>query len=253
MEKSKGCSCSLPLSDCRTVHRDRWLTGVLHRAKHSFVFTCEMFHSWGSETEGPVESLLWRMNAAMMEEVEQIRKLWCLLCCRSLLVQSRDVLTHAVSEECGLFWAWHSQGAVYAVLSHPPRKWTARVPSRPALTDDGYSALWFTPLMSNLNKMLKMDTNSNRYSSIKHSLTWGLFIRFVLVFLKRAWPLLHTYPLCRRKRALWSADQLQWSLCWRNNLQRRMPFFLLTVENDLTFNDFVLCNQTCDNLAADKT
>lgn len=32
-----------------------------------------------------------------------------------------------------------------------------------------------------------------------------------------------------------------------------MPFFLLTVENDLTFNDFVLCNQTCDNLAADTT
>lgn len=170
MENSKGCSCSLPLSDCRTVHRDRWLTGVLHRAKHSFVFTCEMFHSWGSETEGPVGSLLWRMNAAMMEEVEQIRKLWCLLCCRSLLIQSRDVLTHAVSEECGLFWAWHSQGAVYAVLSHPPRKWTAHVPSRPTLSDDGYSALWFTPLMSNLNKMLKMDTNSNRQHQVQLNL-----------------------------------------------------------------------------------
>lgn len=170
MEKSKGCSCSLLPSDCRAVHRDRWLADVLHRAKHSFVFTCEMFHSWGSETEGPVGSLLWRMNAAMMEEVEQIRKLWCLLCCRSLLIQSRDVLTHAVSEECGLFWAWHSQGAVYAVLSHPPGKWTARVPSRPTLSDDGYSALWFTPLMSNLNKMLKMDTNSNRQHQVQLNL-----------------------------------------------------------------------------------
>lgn len=31
-----------------------------------------------------------------------------------------------------------------------------------------------------------------------------------------------------------------------------MPFFLLTVESDLTFNDFVLYNQTGDNLAVVK-
>lgn len=112
---------------------------------------------------------------------------------------------------------------------------------------------WWTlssPIMSNFNKMLRMDTNSNKQHQVQR------FIYQVCVCL------LQTSLTSRshlsvvsqdRKRALWSGDQLHWSVCRRNNLPRRMPFFLLTVENDLTFNDFVLYNQTCDNLAADKT
>lgn len=98
-----------------------------------------------------------------------------------------------------------------------------------------------------------MDTNSKQVPS-----SWALpevCLSVLCPFFKKkqAWPLVHTYPLYHRKRALWSGIRLHWSICWRDNLQRRMPFFLLTVENDLTFNDFVLCNQTCDNLAADTT
>lgn len=95
-----------------------------------------------------------------------------------------------------------------------------------------------------------MDTNSKHH---RMQLCLRLVHQFCVLFLKQAWPLVHTYPLYHRKRALWSGIQLHWSICWRDNLQRRMPFFLLTVENDLTFNDFVLYNQTCDNLAADTT
>lgn len=109
----------------------------------------------------------------------------------------------------------------------------------------------FLSLKTHLNKL--KDEYKQQTGTVECSSAWGLFISFVSLFLKPAWPLVHTYPLYHRKKARWPGIPPRRSIRWRDNLQRGVPFFLLTVENDLTFNDFVWCNQTCDNLAADTS
>lgn len=131
----------------------------------------------------------------MILGVEQIPKLWCLLCCHGLLFRRR-------SHTCCLWKMWFTLTQSRSSLCRLVTSSEEMKSLRPTLQGDASSAPRFAPVTSHLKKVVKMDTNSNRWHQVQLNLR---FIYQVCLF-KQAWPLVHTYPLCLWKRAVRSGE-----------------------------------------------